>query len=63
MKSIVLLICLICTSESDRILGILPYTSYSHHQPIIILLKHLAHRGHNITVITSRPIKVSTSTK
>ncbi|CAK9801141.1 UDP-glucosyltransferase 2 [Anthophora plagiata] len=40
-----------------NILGICPSTSYSHQQPFQALMKALAARGHNVTVISTIPSK------
>lgn len=48
------------TSESANILGIFPIGGISHYAPAEAVLKALAARGHNITVITSYPQKQST---
>lgn len=42
-----------------NILGICPSASYSHQQPFQALMKALAVRGHNVTVISTIPSKVS----
>lgn len=42
-----------------NILGICPSASYSHQQPFQALMKALAARGHNVTVISTIPSKVS----
>ncbi|XP_017784689.1 PREDICTED: UDP-glucuronosyltransferase 2B31 [Nicrophorus vespilloides] len=39
------------TVESARILGVLHVPSYSHHEPPNMLMKELARRGHQVTVI------------
>ncbi|XP_076245980.1 UDP-glucosyltransferase 2 [Calliopsis andreniformis] len=46
-----------------NILGICPSTSYSHQQPFQALMKALAARGHNVTVISTIPSKASTPIK
>lgn len=40
-----------------NILGICPSASYSHQQPFQALMKALANRGHNVTVISTIPSK------
>ena len=42
-----------------KILGICPSTSYSHQQPFQALMKALAERDHQVTVISPIPLKVS----
>lgn len=42
-----------------NILGICPSASYSHQQPFQALMKALAARGHNVTMISTIPSKVS----
>ncbi|XP_012217600.2 UDP-glucosyltransferase 2-like [Linepithema humile] len=39
------------------ILGICPSASYSHQQPFQALMKALAVRGHNVTVVSTIPLK------
>ncbi|XP_033220022.1 UDP-glucuronosyltransferase 2B33-like [Belonocnema kinseyi] len=46
--------------EGFRILGICPSTSYSHQQPFQALMKALASRGHQVTVISPVPLKKPT---
>lgn len=43
--------------DGYRILGICPSTSYSHQQPFQALMKALAGRGHDVTVISTIPLK------
>ncbi|XP_066585236.1 UDP-glucosyltransferase 2-like [Prorops nasuta] len=43
--------------ECFNILGICPSTSYSHQQPFLALMKALAAHGHNVTVISTIPLK------
>ncbi|XP_047359561.1 UDP-glucosyltransferase 2-like isoform X2 [Vespa velutina] len=59
--SIILIISRECGFLVDgfRILGICPSTSYSHQQPFQALMKALATRGHNVTVISTIPLKKS----
>ncbi|KAL2724038.1 UDP-glucosyltransferase 2-like isoform X1 [Vespula squamosa] len=59
--SIILIISRECSFLVDgfRILGICPSTSYSHQQPFQALMKALATRGHNVTVISTIPLKKS----
>ncbi|XP_015184366.1 PREDICTED: UDP-glucuronosyltransferase 1-8 [Polistes dominula] len=45
--------------DGFRILGICPSTSYSHQQPFQALMQALAMRGHNVTVISTIPLKKS----
>ncbi|KAF2886721.1 hypothetical protein ILUMI_19452, partial [Ignelater luminosus] len=45
-------ISLICSADSARILGVFHMPAYSHHQLGDKILKELASRGHEVTVIT-----------
>lgn len=51
----------ICFGNSARILGIFHMAAFSHHRLSDIILKELATRGHEVTVITpyaeKKPIK------
>uniref|UniRef100_A0A1I8MES1 UDP-glucuronosyltransferase n=1 Tax=Musca domestica TaxID=7370 RepID=A0A1I8MES1_MUSDO len=51
------LVCALCLmiivpNESKQILGIFPHFGYSHFKVFYPLLRNLAERGHNVTVIT-----------
>lgn len=46
-------------ADGFSILGICPSASYSHQQPFQALMKALAARGHNVTVISTIPLKKS----
>lgn len=47
------------TVDSANILAIFPTASYSHQMPLLGVARALADRGHNLTVITTNPLKVS----
>jgi hypothetical protein len=49
-----------CSTEAARILGIFPTPSISHQLPFQAIMKALAARGHQITVISPNPLKVCT---
>ncbi|XP_046995352.1 UDP-glucosyltransferase 2-like [Schistocerca americana] len=59
MQAILLLLLLLFTScsMSARILGINPTASISHQKPFLIIMRALAERGHQVTAITSNPLK------
>jgi hypothetical protein len=46
------------TVDSANILALFPTASYSHQMPLLALPRALAQRGHNVTVITTNPLKV-----
>ncbi|XP_043256895.1 UDP-glucosyltransferase 2-like [Colletes gigas] len=52
-----LLYCRLSVIVGFNILGICPSASYSHQQPFQALMKALAARGHNVTVISTIPSK------
>ncbi|KAL1459346.1 hypothetical protein WDU94_011337 [Cyamophila willieti] len=53
-----LLLCLLSAAvRSANILAIFPTASYSHQMPLLALPRTLAQRGHNVTVITTNPLK------
>ena len=54
-----LLLCAVCGTKAARILGIFPTPSLSHQLPFQAIMKALAARGHQITVISTNPLKVS----
>jgi hypothetical protein len=56
-----LLLGAVCYSRGARILGIFPTPSISHQLPFQAIMKALAARGHQITVISPDPLKVSLS--
>ncbi|KAJ8922404.1 hypothetical protein NQ315_004350 [Exocentrus adspersus] len=59
-KTILLLIAIICnTCESARILAVMPTPSFSHQVVFQPLWKSLLSRGHEITLLTTDPIKNS----
>ena len=47
-----------CSIKGARILGIFPSPFVSHQLPFQALMKALAARGHQITVISPQPLKV-----
>ncbi|KAL6266603.1 hypothetical protein P5V15_003448 [Pogonomyrmex californicus] len=53
----ILLFCTFQRSQEYNILGICPSSSYSHQQAFRALMKGLAARGHNVTVISTIPLK------
>ena len=53
-----LLLCAVCTTKAARILGIFPTPSISHQLTFQAIMKALAARGHQITVISPKPLKV-----
>ncbi|XP_068082901.1 UDP-glycosyltransferase UGT5-like [Anabrus simplex] len=55
--SVVLFISLGC-GYAARILGIFPIPSFSHQLPFRVIMKALAARGHQVTVITPNPQKI-----
>jgi hypothetical protein len=55
-----LLLHAMCSTEAARILGIFPTPSISHQLPFQAIMKALAARGHQITVISTNPLKVWT---
>lgn len=61
MKVIKFLLCCLLMAEgcmSAKILGILPTPSISHQLPFRLIMRALHARGHEITIITTDPIKV-----
>jgi glucuronosyltransferase len=54
-----LLLYAVCCTKGARILGIFPTPSISHQLPFQAIMKALAARGHNVTVISPEPLKVS----
>ncbi|KAK9499200.1 hypothetical protein O3M35_002279 [Rhynocoris fuscipes] len=61
MKLLLILVLLAATREYDvnaaNILVILPYPIYSHHASFDPIIKELATRGHNVTVVSPFPQK------
>ena len=55
------LLSILGTNDSARILGIFPTPSISHQLPFQAIMKALAARGHQITVISPDPLKVGIS--
>ena len=53
-----LLLYAVCNTKAARILGIFPTPSISHQLPFQAIMKALAARGHQITVISPDPLKV-----
>jgi putative protein kinase ArgK-like GTPase of G3E family len=53
-----LLLYAVCSTEAAHILGIFPTPSVSHQYPFQAIMKALAARGHQITVISPDPLKV-----
>jgi len=53
-----LLLYAVCSTKAARILGIFPTPSISHQLPFQALMKALAAKGHQITVISPNPLKV-----
>jgi len=53
-----LLLYAVCNTKAARILGIFPTPSISHQLPFQALMKALAAKGHQITVISPNPLKV-----
>jgi glucuronosyltransferase len=49
----------VCCTKGARILGIFPTPSISHQLPFQAIMKALAARGHNVTVISPDPLKVT----
>jgi len=47
-----------CSTQAARILGIFPSPSVSHQLTFQAIMKALAARGHQITVISPNPLKV-----
>lgn len=45
--------------EGFKILGICPSISYSHQQPFQAVMKALASKGHQVTVISPVSLKLS----
>ncbi|XP_021932915.1 UDP-glucuronosyltransferase 2B17-like isoform X2 [Zootermopsis nevadensis] len=54
---LLLLLGAVCCTRSARILGIFPSPSISHQLPFQNIMKALASRGHQITVISPSPLK------
>lgn len=62
MKPQQLLLCILCVvhgCSSARILSIVPTPSFSHQLPLRLIMNALHERGHDITVITTDPLRVS----
>ncbi|KAK5642859.1 hypothetical protein RI129_009026 [Pyrocoelia pectoralis] len=55
LKVIIVLFQLVYIVNSARILGVFPYPAYSHYQLGDKILKELARRNHNVTVISPYP--------
>jgi glucuronosyltransferase len=55
----ILLLGAVFCARGARILGIFPTPSISHQLPFQTIMKALALRGHEITVISPDPLKVS----
>ncbi|XP_049809643.1 UDP-glucosyltransferase 2-like [Schistocerca nitens] len=55
--SLLLLLLLVHSCACARILGINPTPSISHQLPFLIIMRALAERGHQVTIITTDPIK------
>jgi glucuronosyltransferase len=53
-----LLLYAVCSTEAARILRIFPTPSISHQLPFQAIMKALAARGHQVTVISPNPLKV-----
>jgi len=53
-----LLLYAVCSTQAANILGIFPTPSISHQLPFQAIMKALAARGHQITVISPNPLKV-----
>jgi glucuronosyltransferase len=56
-----LMLMLLCTAfqaDSARILGIFPTPSFSHQIVFQTIMKALVARGHQVTVISTDPLKV-----
>jgi len=56
---LVFMLCAEFRGHGARILGIFPSASPSHHIVYQVIMKALAARGHQITVISTDPLKVS----
>jgi glucuronosyltransferase len=56
---LIFLLAAVCCVRGARILGIFPTPSISHQLPFQTIMKALAARGHEITVISPDPLKVS----
>jgi hypothetical protein len=57
--TLVLLLCTDLHCDCARILGIFPSPSFSHQIVFQTIMKALAARGHQVTVISTDPLKVS----
>lgn len=57
MGLLLLFVFLLPHCESANILGVILHTSYSHQVPFRPLWRELAARGHNVTVLTTDPMK------
>jgi len=53
-----LLLYAVCSTQAANILGIFPAPSISHQLTFQAIMKALAARGHQITVISPNPLKV-----
>jgi glucuronosyltransferase len=56
---LVFMLCADFRGDGARILGIFPSASPSHHIVFQVIMKALAARGHQVTVISTDPLKVS----
>jgi hypothetical protein len=56
---LVFMLCTGCHGDGARILGIFPSPSFSHHLVFQEIMKALVARGHQVTVISTDPLKVS----
>ena len=53
-----LLLYAVCSTQAANILGIFPTPAISHQLTFQAIMKALAARGHQITVISPNPLKV-----
>lgn len=61
IRSAVWLMLILCyTCETARILAVVPIPSFSHQMAYRPLWKELSHRGHQVVLLTTDPIKDST---
>ncbi|PSN29408.1 hypothetical protein C0J52_28242 [Blattella germanica] len=61
LKWIFLVLYLVSSSNGARILGIFPTPSSSHQVPFQTIMRALAARGHQVTIITPDPLKVGST--
>ncbi|KAF5287368.1 hypothetical protein FQA39_LY15971 [Lamprigera yunnana] len=54
---LVFVTCVVCVCSCAKILGIVSTPSYSHQVPFLPIWKELSLRGHQVTTITTNPIK------